>query len=125
MAGLYLGDFRVVKHYLLKFPLTAENVSHTCGTQVKHDALDVVSFQYLVGDKMLLSNKLLADVKLFTRDLGIAESALGVEAVGDGSIIARLRAGKSITLRSADKINIYMANMRLKRAERAAREGGA
>ena len=74
---------------------------------------------------MSLSAQLLADVHVFVRDLGISETALGQKSVGNPSVFARLRAGKSIRLDTTDKIYTYMAHERLRRAEAGARRATA
>jgi hypothetical protein len=64
---------------------------------------------------MSLRDKLLADVHIFVSETGISESALGVKALSDGAVVSRIRGGKSITLRSADKIYAFMATERARR----------
>ena len=58
---------------------------------------------------MSLSEQLLADVHNFVSELGISETALGQKSVGNPSVFARLRAGKSVRLDTADRIRAYMA----------------
>lgn len=70
---------------------------------------------------MSLSESLLRDVQLFVSDLGISESALGLNSVNDPSLIAEIRKGRSPTLRTADRIYTYMAYERTRRAEAGAR----
>jgi hypothetical protein len=65
-----------------------------------------------------LGNEILKDVHAFVRETGISETALARCALNDGSAIARLRAGKNMTLRNADRLRAFMI------AERA-RRGGA
>ena len=74
---------------------------------------------------MSLSAQLLADVHVFVSDLGISESALGQKSVGNPSVFARLRAGKSVRLDTADRIYTYMAHERTRRAEAGARRSTA
>ena len=56
------------------------------------------------------TSKLLDEVEAFCRLAGIAETTFGREAVNDGKLCARLRAGKSLTLETADRIRDYIAS---------------
>ena len=67
----------------------------------------------------------LREVHDFVSETGMSESKLGRRAVGDSGSLARLRDGKSITLRTADKIIAYMAAERARRAEAGARRSTA
>ena len=68
---------------------------------------------------MSLTKQFLTDVQIFVTDIGITESVLGSRSVGDSQVIARLQNGKSITLRTADRLYDYMATERARRAEAA------
>ncbi len=54
--------------------------------------------------------RLLADVEAYCLKHVIAESTLGRLAVNDGKLLPRLRAGSSITLRTASKLRVFMSN---------------
>jgi len=56
------------------------------------------------------TSKLLREVEAYCRGAGIAETTFGREAVNDGKLCARLRAGKSLTLETADRIRDYIAS---------------
>ena len=60
--------------------------------------------------------EILRDVHNFVSELGISETGFGRQAVGDPSMIARLRAGKDITTNKLDRIRAYMAAERARRA---------
>jgi hypothetical protein len=64
-----------------------------------------------------LRRTILEAVLTFVNETGISETSLSRGALNDGSAIARLRAGKSITLRNADRIYAFMAADRARRAE--------
>ncbi len=58
---------------------------------------------------MSFTDQLLADVQRFVIESGMSESAIGQGAVGNPSVLARLRAGKTITFKTGDAIAKYMA----------------
>lgn len=68
-----------------------------------------------MADEMNTRNKLLADIHKFVRETGIPQTTLGKEVCGDGSLVARLRAGKDITTKNLDRLYAYMAAERAKR----------
>lgn len=51
---------------------------------------------------------LLAEIEKFLRKHGMAPSTFGFKAVHDGKTVDRLRAGKTITMKTAAKIREYM-----------------
>ncbi len=51
---------------------------------------------------------LLKDIEVWCRRTGTAESTFGRQAVNDGKLVARLREGKSVTLRTAARLRAYM-----------------
>lgn len=53
--------------------------------------------------------KLLADIEAYLSLHGMAASTFGARAVQDGKFVARLRAGKDVTLRTADRVRAFMA----------------
>ena len=54
------------------------------------------------------SEGLLQEVEAFCRNAGIAESTFGRQAVNDGKLCSRLRAGKSVTLETAARVRDYI-----------------
>lgn len=53
--------------------------------------------------------KLLADIEAYLSLHGMAATTFGARAVQDGKFVARLRAGKDVTLRTADRVRAFMA----------------
>lgn len=51
---------------------------------------------------------LLSDIEKFLRKHGMAPSTFGLNAVNDGKTVDRLRSGKTITMRTAEKIRRFM-----------------
>jgi phosphopantothenoylcysteine decarboxylase/phosphopantothenate--cysteine ligase len=51
---------------------------------------------------------LLAEIERFLARTGAAPTKLGLAAVNDGHLVANLRKGHSVTLRTADKVRAYM-----------------
>jgi hypothetical protein len=59
--------------------------------------------------------KLLCEIEAFLLRTQIGQTRFGVESMGDRSLVTRLRSGKSVTLKSADRIRAYMrANVKKK-----------
>ena len=54
------------------------------------------------------TKSLLGEIEAYCRDVGIAESTFGRQAVNDGKLCLRLRAGKSVTLETAQRIQDYI-----------------
>jgi len=52
---------------------------------------------------------LLKQVEAYCRRAGMAESTFGRQVVNDGKLCARLRAGKNVTLETAEKIHAYIS----------------
>jgi phosphopantothenoylcysteine decarboxylase/phosphopantothenate--cysteine ligase len=52
---------------------------------------------------------LLAEIERFLEATGASPTKLGLAAVNDGHLVANLRKGHSITLKTADKVRAYMA----------------
>ena len=84
-----------------------------------------VAGQPAVVRQMSLTEQLLVDVQIFVIEMGITESLLGTRSVGDSQIIARLRAGRSIQLRNADRLYEFMKVERLRRVDAGARRATA
>ncbi len=51
---------------------------------------------------------LLSEVEAYCRNAGVAESTFGRQAVNDGKLCTRLRAGKSVTVETAQRIHDYI-----------------
>ena len=56
-----------------------------------------------------ITKDLLAHIEAFLADTGLTPSKFGVAAVNDGHLVANLRKGHSVTLKTADKVRAYMA----------------
>ena len=55
---------------------------------------------------------LLAEIEAFLAGCGLTATKFGVAAVNDGHLVANLRRGSSVTLKTADKVRAYMASQR-------------
>src|SRR5262245_35147000 len=53
---------------------------------------------------------LLAEIERFLARTGVAAPKLGLTAVNDGHLVANLRKGHSVTLKTADKVRDYMVH---------------
>ncbi len=51
---------------------------------------------------------ILSEIEAFCRKHDLAETTFGKQAVNDGKFVARLRAGKSVTLRTLERVRAYM-----------------
>jgi phosphopantothenoylcysteine decarboxylase/phosphopantothenate--cysteine ligase len=54
---------------------------------------------------------LLAEIEAFLAAGGVTATKFGLAAVNDGHLVANLRRGSSITLKTADRVRAYMARM--------------
>jgi len=52
---------------------------------------------------------LLAEIEAFLEETGLSPTKLGLAAVNDGHLVANLRKGTSVTLKTADRVRGYMA----------------
>jgi phosphopantothenoylcysteine decarboxylase/phosphopantothenate--cysteine ligase len=59
-----------------------------------------------------ITKELLAQIGAFLAETGLTPSKFGVAAVNDGHLVANLRRGHSVTLKTADKVRAYMAQER-------------
>jgi hypothetical protein len=59
---------------------------------------------------LLTDADLLARIKAFCAQHEMAPSTFGRGALGDGSLIANLEGGRSLTLRNAEKVVLFMSN---------------
>lgn len=64
----------------------------------------------------MTTSELVSRIEKHCRDTGVAETTFGRLAVNDGKLVARLRAGKSITLETLGRIEAAISAQ----AERAA-----
>jgi phosphopantothenoylcysteine decarboxylase/phosphopantothenate--cysteine ligase len=55
---------------------------------------------------------LLAEIEAFLAHSGLTATKFGIAAVNDGHLVANLRRGSSVTLKTADKVRAYMASQR-------------
>lgn len=55
------------------------------------------------------SRALLADIRAYCRRHGLAESTFGRLAVNDGKVVQRLRAGRQVTLATAERLRRFMS----------------
>ncbi len=53
---------------------------------------------------------LLTEIEAFLAATGVTPTKLGLAAVNDGHLVANLRKGTSITLKTADRVRSYMAS---------------
>jgi hypothetical protein len=53
--------------------------------------------------------ELIAQIDNFIERTGIAPSRFGLDAMGDGALLSGLRAGRSLSLRNAEKVLRFMA----------------
>jgi hypothetical protein len=56
------------------------------------------------------TQQLIREIEAFLRSSGMAESTFGRKAVNNGKLMARLRAGSSVTLDTASQIRRFMAD---------------
>src|SRR6476646_1994530 len=56
--------------------------------------------------------ELLGEIEGFLAQFGVTASKFGVTAVNDGHLVAKLRRGSSVTLKTADRVRAYMASQR-------------
>jgi len=58
------------------------------------------------------AKQLLGEIEGFLAQFDITPSKFGVAAVNDGHLVAKLRKGSSVTLKTADRVRAYMASQR-------------
>ena len=54
------------------------------------------------------SDQLLEEIETYCQQAGIAESTFGRHAINDGKLCSRLRAGKNVTLATAERVRTYI-----------------
>lgn len=55
-----------------------------------------------------MADPLLAQIEKFLKRRGVAASTFGREVMGDPGLVAQMRAGRSVTLRTEKKIRGYL-----------------
>ena len=55
---------------------------------------------------------LLAEIEAFLAGSGVTPTKFGIAAVNDGHLVANLRRGNSVTLKTADRVRAYLASQR-------------
>ena len=63
-----------------------------------------------------MANELLSEIQAFLAETGMGPSYFGKAATGNSEVVARLAAGKTVTLVTAEKIRRFMAERRNQRA---------
>lgn len=63
---------------------------------------------------------LLSEIHEFLRETGMSKTYFGKRAVGNSELVSRLEVGKTVTLKTASTIRIFIADERRKRASVAA-----
>lgn len=58
--------------------------------------------------EMVTDEKLLEKIEAFIAANDIKPSRFGLDAMGDGALIPQLRAGRSLSLRNAEKVLLFM-----------------
>lgn len=71
--------------------------------------LDTMGYVPLTLSTMDAIEKLIADIEAYCAKHGMAETTFGRLSVNDGKLVERLRGGKSITLKTLDTINSFLA----------------
>ena len=61
--------------------------------------------------------RLLEEIAVYCRDVGIAESTFGRRALNDGKFVARLRRGKAVTTATMEGVRTYMARRETTKAK--------
>jgi phosphopantothenoylcysteine decarboxylase / phosphopantothenate---cysteine ligase len=59
-----------------------------------------------------IARALLAEIDAFLADTGVTPTKLGLAAINDGHLVAKLRDGRSVTLKTADKVRAYISRHR-------------
>ena len=65
---------------------------------------------------MSSSEALLKAIDAFLTDSGMSASTFGLRAINDGTLVARLKNGAGTTIRTADRIQAFIATERAKLA---------
>ena len=55
-----------------------------------------------------LARALLAEIEAFLAQSGLTPTKFGLAAVNDGHLVANLRKGNSVTLKTADRVRAFM-----------------
>lgn len=70
------------------------------------------------------TDKLLSEIETFIEKHKMSPTAFGEASMGDRHLVRRLKGGGSVTLDTADRLRVYMAEYRAPRPKRRA-EGNA
>lgn len=60
--------------------------------------------------KLASDADILHQIELFCKERGIGLSTFGRSAIGDANLVANLRAGRSLTLKTANAVADFMAS---------------
>ncbi len=66
------------------------------------------------------SAKLLAEIRAFLGEAGMADTTFGARAVSNSKLVARLENGGSVSLETAAKVRAFIAEHRAAREAKAA-----
>jgi len=58
------------------------------------------------------TTELLVEIEMFLACSGMSATKFGVAAVNDGHLVANLRRGSSVTLKTADRVRAYIGRQR-------------
>lgn len=58
---------------------------------------------------MSWTDQLISEIDAFLARTGMAPTALGRASIGDPHLVRNLRSGRTVTLKSADKVRRFMA----------------
>src|SRR5689334_14665081 len=72
-----------------------------------------------------LARDLLAEIEAFLADSGLTPTKFGLAAVNDGHLVANLRRGHSVTLKTADRVRAFMRQRSGAGSAAAAKPGAA
>ena len=63
-----------------------------------------------------MARALLTEIEAFLAESGLTPTKFGLTSVNDGHLVANLRRGNSVTLKTADRVRAFMALARRPRA---------
>src|SRR5262245_41173434 len=78
----------------------------------------------LAGMRNTTAKTLLAEIEAYLARTGATATKFGLAAVNDGHLVANLRKGHSITLKTADKVRAYMGRHGSRELIRVGATGG-
>lgn len=59
-----------------------------------------------------MENQLLREINQFLKKTGMGPTYFGVRAAGNSELVPRLKAGRTVTLRTAERVRKFMAEQR-------------